>query len=250
MNIKDRVAIVTGSGSGIGKGIITLLAEKGAKVVVFDSNGDAASQAAQEIRQSGREAMAIQGDVTKSADVENLAQKTIEKYGCIDILVNNAGVLRDNLILNMPEEDFDFVINVNLKGYWLVSKAVLKYMKEQQFGRIVNISSRAWLGNAGQSNYSASKGGVVSLTRVLALEFARFSITVNCIAPGFIDTPLTLGLEPKIREIAFKSQLTPIIGQPEDIAYATLFLVTEEARWITGQVIHVDGGRSLGARNI
>jgi len=250
VNIKDRVAIVTGSGSGIGKGIITLLAEKEAKVVAFDLNGDAASQTAQEIRQSGREAMAIQGDVTKSSDTENLVQKALEEYGRIDILVNNAGVVRDNLILNMPEEDFDFVVNVNLKGYWLTSKAVFKPMKEQQYGRIVNISSRAWLGNAGQSNYSASKGGVVSLTRALALEFARCNITVNCIAPGFTDTPMTQGLPPKVRERAIKTQITPLIGQPSDIAYATLFLVTAEARYITGQVIHVDGGKSLGARNI
>lgn len=250
MNIKDRVAIVTGSGSGIGKGIVTALAENGAKVVVFDLNREVAEATAGEIRQAGGEGLAIQGDVTKWADVEALAQKTVEQYGRIDILVNNAGVVRDNLILNMPEEDFDFVLNVNLKGYWLASKAVLKYMKEQQYGRIVNISSRAWLGNVGQSNYSASKGGVVSLTRALALEFARYNVTVNCIAPGLIDTPLIRSLRPDVQERLIKAQPTPIIGQPYDIAYTTIYLAADEARYVTGQVIHVDGGKSLGARNV
>jgi NAD(P)-dependent dehydrogenase (short-subunit alcohol dehydrogenase family) len=250
MNVKNRVAIVTGSGSGIGKGIITMLAENGARAVVFDLNREVAEATAGEICKAGGEAIAIQGDVTKWADVEALAQKTVEKFGRIDILVNNAGVLRDNLILKMPEEDFDFVLNVNLKGYWLTSKAILKCMHEQQYGRIVNISSRAWLGQVGQSNYSASKGGVVSLTRALALEFARYNITVNCIAPGLIDTPLIRSLRPDVQERLIKAQPTPIIGQPYDVAYTTLFLVAEEARYITGQIIHVDGGKSLGTRNI
>jgi NAD(P)-dependent dehydrogenase (short-subunit alcohol dehydrogenase family) len=194
--------------------------------------------------------MAVQGDVTKWADMEALAQRTVQKYGRIDILVNNAGLLRDNLILKMPEEDFDFVINVNLKGSWLAARAVLGCMKDQQYGRVVNMSSRSWLGQVGQSNYSASKGGLVSLTRSLALEFAKYNITVNCIAPGLIDTPLIRSLRPDVQERLIKSQPTPYIGQTHDVAYLTLFLVSEGARYITGQVIHIDGGKSLGARNV
>lgn len=250
MNVKGRVAIVTGSGSGIGKGIITMLAENGAKTVVFDLNRELAEVTAEEIRKAGGEAMVVQGDVTKWADVEALAKLTVDKWGRIDILVNNAGVVRDNLILKMTEEDYDLVLNINLKGCWLTSKAILKYMKEQQYGRVINISSRAWLGNVGQSNYSASKGGVVSLTRALALEFGRCNVTVNCIAPGLIDTPLIRNLRPDVQERLIKAQPTPIIGQPYDIAYTVLFLAAEEARYITGQIIHVDGGKSLGSRNI
>lgn len=250
MNLKDRVAIVTGSGSGIGKEIASMLAERGAKSVVFDIDGVSAAGVAEKIQRSGGEAMAVRGDVTSWNDIQLLALKTVEKYGRIDILVNNAGVLRDNLILNMPEEDFDLVVNVNLKGCWLTSKAVLKYMKERQYGRIVNIACRAWLGAVGQSNYSASKGGMVSLTRSLALEFSRYNITVNCIAPGLIDTSLIRGLRQDVQEDLIRSQLTPVIGQPYDVAYLALFLASDEARYINGQVIHVDGGKSLGARNI
>ena len=150
----------------------------------------------------------------------------------------------------MPEEDFDFVMNVNLKGAWICSKAVLGHMKDQEYGRIINISSRAWLGQAGQSNYSASKGGLVSLTRALAIEFAKFNVTVNCIAPGLIDTPLIKSLKPEVQEKLLKAQPTPIIGQPYDIGNTVLFFTSEEARYITGQILHVDGGKSLGARNV
>ncbi len=248
--MKDRVAIVTGSGSGIGREIVSMLAERGARSVVFDIDGDAAASVADKIRRLGGEAMAVCGDVTAWSDVQLMALKAVEKYGRIDILVNNAGVLRDNLILNMPEEDFDYVINVNLKGCWLASKAVLRHMKDQQYGRVVNISCRAWLGSAGQSNYAASKGGVVSLTRSLALEFSRYNITVNCIAPGLIDTSMIRSLRQDVQEDLIRSQISPIIGQPYDVAYLALYLVSDEARYITGQVIHVDGGKSLGARNI
>lgn len=146
----------------------------------------------------------------------------------------------------MPEEDFDFVIRVNLKGVWLASKAVLKYMKEQKYGRIFSLSSRAYLGNIGQSNYAASKAGVVGLTRTLAMEFARYGVTVNAVAPGFIDTPMTQKIRPDMREKLIKAIPARRIGRPEDIARATLFFVDDEADFITGQVLLVDGGRTLG----
>jgi len=250
VNVQGKVAIVTGAGRGIGNGIATLLAEQGARVVLNDIDENQAVEAANALKERGLDAIGIGADVTDSSQVEHLVNEVIILYGRVDILVNNTGIVRDNFILNMPEEDFDKVINVNLKSAWIVSKAVLKYMKEQKFGRIVNISSRAWLGQAGQSNYCASKGGLVSLTRALALEFAKFGITVNCIAPGLIDTPLIRGLRPDVQEKLIRAQPTPIIGNPTDIGNTVLFFASEEARYITGQILHVDGGKSLGARNI
>jgi NAD(P)-dependent dehydrogenase (short-subunit alcohol dehydrogenase family) len=250
MNVKERVILVTGSGSGIGEGIATKLAEKGAKVVINDIDISKAETVANRLRKNGYEAIGLQADITVTEQVNQMVEEIINRYQRIDGLVNNTGVVRDNLILKMPEEEFDFVLNVNLKGAWICSKAVLGQMKQQEYGRIVNISSRAWLGQVGQSNYSASKGGLVSLTRSLALEFAKFNITVNCIAPGLIDTPLIHSLKPEVQQNLLKAQPTPIIGQPFDIANTVLFFTSEEARYITGQVLHVDGGKSLGARNI
>ena len=250
MNVQGKVAIVTGAGRGIGNGIATLLAEQGARVVLNDIDENQAVEAANALKERGLDAIGIGADVTDSSQVEHLVNEVIILYGRVDILVNNTGIVRDNFILNMPEEDFDKVINVNLKSAWIVSKAVLKYMKEQKFGRMINISSRAWLGQVGQSNYSASKGGLVSLTRALALEFAKFGITVNCIAPGLIDTPLIRGLRPDVQEKLIRAQPTPIIGNPTDIGNTVLFFASKEARYITGQILHVDGGKSLGARNI
>lgn len=250
MNVKDRVILITGSGSGIGEGVATKLAENGAKVVINDIDLSKAEMAARSLREKGYESIAIKADITDTEQVNQMVANIINEYGTIDGLVNNTGVVKDNLILNMPEEDFDFVIDVNLKGAWICSKAVLGHMKEQEYGRIVNISSRAWLGQVGQSNYSASKGGLVSLTRSLALEFAKFNITVNCIAPGLIDTPLIHSLPQKVQDNLIKAQPTPLIGDPTDIANSVLFFVSEEARYVTGQVLHVDGGKSLGARNI
>lgn len=250
MSVNNRVFLVTGSGSGIGEGIAKKLAQNGAKVVINDLNLEKAEKVAKEIKENGQEAIAIKADITKTAEVQSMVEKIISQYGKIDGLVNNTGVVKDNLILNMPEEDFDFVLNVNLKGAWICSKAVLGYMKDALYGRIINISSRAWLGQVGQSNYSASKGGLVSLTRALALEFAKYNITVNCIAPGLIDTPLIRNLPQKVQENLIKAQPTPLIGEPKDIANSVLFFASEEARYVTGQVLHVDGGKSLGARNI
>jgi len=250
MNIKDKVALVTGSGSGIGEGIAWNLAENGASVVINDIDEKKASKVAKEMSDAGFRASYQIADITKMEQVEAMVSSIVKENEGLDILINNTGVVKDNLILNMPEEDFDFVVNVNLKGAWIVSKAVLKQMKEQKYGRIVNISSRAWLGQVGQSNYSASKGGIVSLTRALALEFAKYGVTVNCIAPGLIDTPLIRSLREDVQDRLIAAQPTPIIGKPSDIANTVLFFSSEEARYVTGQVLHVDGGKSLGARNV
>lgn len=250
MNVKDKVALITGSGSGIGEGIAWTLAENGANVVINDISEEKAVRVVNELTEAGYKASYQIADITNTEQVNQMVSNIVEENDRIDILVNNTGVLRDNLILKMPEEDFDFVIEVNLKGTWIVSKAVLEHMKEQEYGRIINISSRAWLGQVGQSNYSASKGGIISLTRALALEFAKYGITVNAIAPGLIDTPLIRSLRQDVQDRLIAAQPTPIIGKPSDIANTALFFSSEEARYVTGQVLHVDGGKSLGARNV
>lgn len=250
MNIKDRVALVTGSGAGIGEGIVHLLAENGAKIVVNDIDSAKVENVSNNLVERGFEAIGVTADISQSEQVNEMIKRTIEHYGKIDILVNNAAVVRNNLILNMPEEDFDIVMNVNLKGAWLCSKAVLGYMEKVKFGRIVNIASGSWLGRATQTNYAASKGGMISLTRSLAVEFAKDGVTVNCIAAGLIDTPMIQNLSPERRERLIKAQLTPMIGEPWDIANTVYFFASEEARYLTGQVLYVDGGKNIGARSL
>ncbi len=175
-----------------------------------------------------------------------MVAQVIEKFGSIDVLVNNAGIIRDNLISNISEQDWDQVLDVNLKGAFLCCQAVFPILKSQRSGKIVNIVSRAWLGSIGQANYTASKGGLVSLTRSLALEFARFQINVNAVAPGLIDTPMTQGMPTEGRERLIRMQPTGKMGKVEDIAAAVAFLASDDAEFITGQVLHVDGGKSCG----
>lgn len=247
MNIQGRVAIVTGSGRGIGAAIVKRLGAHGAKAVVCDIDGSTAEQTAAEIRNGGGEAIALQADVTSGEQVQSLVQQVVDRFGRLDILVNNVGIIRDNYLTKMPEEDWDLVLKVNLKSYFLCSQAAVKQMMQQQYGRIVNITSRAWLGNPGQPNYSAAKAGIVGLARTVALESGRFNITCNCVAPGVIDTPMTQGLPPEIRERLLKSQPIRNIGKPEDVAYAVHFLASDEAWYITGQVLYVCGGKSLAS---
>ncbi len=237
----DKVVIVTGGVNGIGSTISSRFAERGALVLVFDRDAPSTPESSHE------RISFFQGDVASRASVEEFVTQTISKHGRVDILVNNAGILRDNMIWRMSEEDFDAVIEVNLKGTWLMCKMVAPHMRERRFGRIVNITSRAWLGNPGQSNYSASKGGLVSLTRVLALELARSNVTVNAVAPGLIDTPMTRGLSEDVFKKLVAAQPSGHPGTPDDVAAAVCFLASDDASFITGQTIYVDGGKSIGA---
>jgi len=179
--------------------------------------------------------------------VKSLFEKIVKEFKQVDVLVNNAGIIRDNMIWNMPSEDFDLVINVNLKGTWLMCREASKIMKQQNSGRIVNISSRACLGNRGQSNYSASKAGMIALTRVLALELGKYNVYVNAVAPGLIDTPLTQKLEKEILQKLIETQPTKSMGKPNDVANVVAFLASEKTQFITGQTIYVDGGKNIGA---
>jgi len=241
----NKTAIVTGASNGLGKAIAGRLKNEGCYIFAVDIDDVNGETLVNELGENNAEYMHC--DITSENDVESLFKSVVSKKGKVDILVNNAGIIRDNMIHKMPADDFDAVINTNLKGTWLMCRAAAKIMKEQKLGRIVNISSRAWLGNPGQSNYSASKAGMIGLTRVLALELGRFNILVNAIAPGLIDTPLTQALPADVLEKLIQAQPTKTMGKPEDIANAVSFLVSEKTQFITGQVIYVDGGKSVGA---
>lgn len=240
-----KVAIITGAAKGIGSSIACQLTTDNCFVIIVDIDEDEGLKLEKELGEDS--AKFISCNITKEKSVTSLFETIINKYKKVDILINNAGILKDNIIWKMPSEDFDEVLNVNLKGYWLMCKQAAIIMREQQFGRIVNISSRAWLGNPGQTNYSASKAGVIGLTRSLALELGRYNVLVNAVAPGFIDTPLTQALPQKIIDKLIEAQPTKSAGQPEDVANAVAFLCADKTKFITGQVIYVDGGKSIGA---
>jgi len=234
---------VTGAAQGIGKAIAMLLAQKGADIVISDINLEKAEETAKEVEAIGQRAMAIKVDVANTNDVECMIEAVLERFGQIDILVNNAGIVRDKLILRMTEEDWDAVLNVNLKGTFNCTKAVVKHMSKQRRGKIVNIASVVGeMGNAGQANYSASKAGVIGLTKTIAREFAQRGINVNAIAPGYIETPMTEVLPEKVKEELRRMIPMERLGRPEDVAEAVLFLVSEASGYITGQVLNVNGG--------
>ncbi len=243
MRLSSKVALVTGSAQGIGKAVALLLARNGADIVVSDINLEKAEETAREIEPIGVKAMAVKVNVASLADVEQMIGAVMEKFGKIDILVNNAGITRDKLILRMTEEDWDAVLNVNLKGTFNCTKTVVRHMAKQRSGKIVSIASVVGeMGNAGQVNYAASKAGVIGLTKTIAREFAQRGINVNAIAPGYIETPMTEVLPEKVKEEL--KRLIPMerLGKPEDIAEAVLFLVSEESNYITGHVLKVNGG--------
>lgn len=246
--MEKRIALVTGAGKGIGKAIVKKLIADCFFVIAIDIDENGGKKLLAEFGKS--KLSFAKADITKADIVEQLFQKIIAKYKRLDLLVNNAGIIRDNLIWNMPVTDFDAVVNVNMKGTWLMCREAAKIMKAQNYGRIVNISSRAWLGNRGQSNYSASKAGVVALTRVLALELGKYNVLVNAIAPGLIDTPLTQKLEKDVLERLIEAQPTKSMGKPEDVANAVSFLAAETTQFITGQTIYVDGGKNVGSNMI
>ena len=241
MDLSDKVAIVTGSARGIGRAIALKLAEVGATVVVTDIVGP--EPVAEEIRAMNRQSLAVVANVSSSEDVASLIETTIATYGKVDILVNNAGIARDQLLMRMSDEDWDSVLTVNLKSAFLCTRAVLRPMIKQRWGRIISMSSIVGVvGNAGQANYASAKAGIIGFTRTIAKEVGSRGITVNAIAPGFIDTQMTQQLEDAQREELKKRIPVGYIGSPGDVAEAVAFLASEEARYITGQVLHVDGG--------
>lgn len=240
---KDRVAIVTGASRGIGKSISLALAACGAKIVAVDIDLAATEAMVAELKAQGTEAIAVQGNVTLTADAEKMVQAAVEVFGRVDILVNNAGITRDALLLRMKDEDWDAVLSVNLKGAFLCSRAAAKVMSKQRYGRIINIASVVGqMGNAGQANYCASKAGLMGLTRSNARELARRNVTVNAVAPGFIATDMTEALPEKTREELAAQIPLERLGSADDIAHAVVFLAQEKSGYITGQVLAVNGG--------
>jgi 3-oxoacyl-[acyl-carrier protein] reductase len=242
-NLENKVAIVTGSSRGIGKVIAQEIAKSGAKTVCVSRSVDVINQVANNINKQGHSAIAIPCDIADAENFSQLINEVIEKFGSIDILVNNAGITKDNLIMRMTESDWDSVLSTNLKGAFNGTKAVTRQMMKQRSGRIINISSVVGLiGNAGQANYSASKAGLIGLTKATAKELASRGITANCIAPGYIETDMTDQLSNKIKEGLIAQIPLGRIGQAEDIAHTVCFLASDEAGYITGQTITVDGG--------
>lgn len=239
-----RLAIVTGAAQGIGRAITERLLADGMRVVLADVDQWTVETAAQEL---GVQAIPSVCDVGDAESVKKLFVDIAAAHGVVDVVVNNAGIIRDNLIWRMNVDEFDEVIRVNLRGTWLMCREAAIAMRAQQSGRIINIASRAWLGNPGQTNYSSSKAGVVGLTRSLALELGRSHVTVNCVAPGLIDTPMTQNLAEDVREKLISAQPTKTIGSPDDVAEAVSFFASERCRFITGQVMYVDGGKHIGA---
>jgi 3-oxoacyl-[acyl-carrier protein] reductase len=241
MDLSGKVAIVTGSARGIGREIALRLAEAGANIVLSDIAD--AEPAAEEIKKMGRQSLAVTVDVSSASDVAGLVEKAIEKFGRIDILVNNAGIARDQLLMRMSDEDWEAVLNVNLKSVFLCTRAVLRHMVKQRWGRIISISSIVGIvGNPGQANYASAKAGIIGFTKTIAREVGSRGITVNAIAPGFIVSKMTEQLSEEQKGEMLKRIPLGSLGTPRDVAEAVAFLASEEARYITGQVLGVDGG--------
>jgi len=243
MGLSGRVAVVTGGGQSIGREVALALARDGADVAVLDLKEDGARETAAACEALGRRAVAVACDVSKSADVATAAERVHAAFPAVHILVNNAGITRDQLLFRMEESDWDLVLNVNLKGTYNCTKAFVRSMTKERWGRIVNVASIIGvIGNAGQSNYAASKAGIIGFTKSVAKEFASRQITANAIAPGFIDTPMTQVLPEKVRTALLERIPLGRLGTATDVAGIARFLCSEEASYVTGQVLHCDGG--------
>ncbi len=243
MSLNGKTALVTGAAQGIGREIALAFAADGADVAICDVNLEAAQKTSADIEGKGRKSLVMKANVAASAEVTAMVDQVVEKFGRIDILVNNAGVTRDGLILRMKEEDWDLVLDINLKGAFNCAKAALKYMAKQRGGTIINIASIVGaMGNAGQANYVASKAGLIGLTKTIAREYANRGITSNAVAPGFIETAMTKALPENVRQELAKQIPMGKLGTPEDVANAVRFLASPWASYISGQVIHVNGG--------
>lgn len=243
MRFQDQVVIITGGGSGIGRATAMLFAREGARVAVPDVNVASGQETEQEIRAAGGQALFVEANITRAEDVERMVSQVVQMWGRVDVLVNNAGITRDNLILRLKEEDWDAVLNTNLKGAFLCSKAVLKVMLRQRSGRIINIASVVGeMGAPGQANYAAAKGGLIALTKALAKEVASRGILVNAVAPGFIETAMTRALPEEVRANYLSAIPLQRYGTPEEVARVVAFLASDDATYITGQVINVCGG--------
>lgn len=247
LSLEKKVALVTGGSRGIGRAIASEFAARGAAVVVnYNASSEAAEDVVKQIQAAGGKAASYKADVSDFKQAEALVKFAVDSFGDLSILVNNAGITRDQLIMLMPEADWDAVINTNLKSTFNCSKAAVKHMMRKRIGRIINMSSVAGqMGNAGQTNYSASKGGQIAFTKALAREVASRNITVNAIAPGFVDTDILADMSPETMEAALKMVPLARKGRPEEIAYAAAFLASDEAAYITGQVLGVDGGMAM-----
>lgn len=247
-----RVAFVTGGSRGIGKAIVELFAKEGAKVAFIDINEEALSHTERELKEKGYEVFAKVASVTEKEQMEQIMEEVYNKYGSLDILVNNAGVIRDNLLFKMADSDWETVMDVHLKGAFYSARAVQKYMVQQKYGRIINISSTSALGNRGQANYSTAKAGLQGFTKTLAIELGKFGITVNAVAPGFIETDMTKATAERIG-VPFEQFVKAMVeripvnraGKPEDIANAVAFFADENASFVNGQVLYVAGGPTV-----
>lgn len=255
MLLEGKVALITGGANGIGRATALRFSREGAHLVISDLDEQGLNKVCEQIEAEGGQVAISLGSVGERADVKNMVDLAVERFGRLDILINNAGINRDGLVTRikdgevkfMPDESWDSVLGVNLKGTWLCSQLAAVPMMEQKYGRIVNTSSIGALGNIGQANYAASKAGVIGLTRTLALEWARFNIAVNCVAPGATRTTMTEGIPEKIMEGLLSKIPYRRLAEPEEIAAAHAFLASDQAGYVTGQVLFVDGGISVGA---
>ncbi len=244
--LKGKVAIVTGSGRGIGRSIAEKLGENGASLLICDIDQETTENTAKELAKQGMKTLGVKCDVTNAVEVDAMVKACVEEFGGVDILVNNAGVTRDGLLMRMKEEDWDMVLNVNLKSAFLCTKSASRYLIKSKSGRVINIASVVGImGNAGQANYAASKGGIIAFTKTVAKEFASKKVTSNAIAPGFIQTPMTDKLSDDQKDKL--SSVIPLkeLGLPEDVAASVLFFASDLSSYVTGQVLAVDGGMTM-----